>query len=517
MDRGLEMGEWEAQEREEAALQTDKAYDALQAQARKTTKANAGYAVEILQHRLGFLRAELEALAAMAHDGAALRDAMLAAGTAALSWLPQAAAHAEGAAAKAVRLVAAALVAEGRYAEACEALARVSAVCSSVGLDLTFAALALFAESDTAKVEAAMADAIVKLPADEVSFGRGRKGEGGWGAKRRVGTWGVGGESKVETPAALIEKGREGCDLFLRSPVLLHRLHQPTMTTRPTLCGSCALNVRSPVHRQKRLRKCFGGLLQQPRAPVSAFCAAPSPSHPSVRPSVPRAAVKAQTRSASDFHCHYLEWASIHHGVQGARDALKLCVATMRKQGRGAEKRAGPVLMAFPCSLCPPSLQPGVIMPTEKLMLHAAEVELSASTPAVARLRRLFEEALGRFGETSVQLWLKYAVFELQLGDIAKARCDAPVQRRGARAGGVVSCMVPGRGVAVPALVCVVVVANTKEFILLLPRLLFLPILFRPSPVAFSGAPSKPWQNRRALLTPTPRRATRSPTAAYNL
>ena len=36
------------------------------------------------------------------------------------------------------------------------------------------------------------------------------------------------------------------------------------------------------------------------------------------------AAVQARTPSAADFHCHYLEWASIHHGVRGAREALKL-------------------------------------------------------------------------------------------------------------------------------------------------------------------------------------------------
>jgi hypothetical protein len=58
-------------------------------------------------------------------------------------------------------------------------------------------------------------------------------------------------------------------------------------------------------------------------------------------------------------------------------------------------------------------------------LLRAVEVELSASAPAVPRLRRLFEEALSRFGESSVDLWLKYAIFELQHGDLANARYGA--------------------------------------------------------------------------------------------
>lgn len=61
-------------------------------------------------------------------------------------------------------------------------------------------------------------------------------------------------------------------------------------------------------------------------------------------------------------------------------------------------------------------------------MIRAVEVELSTSAPAVPRLRRLFEEALGRFGETSVDLWLKYAIFELQHGDLANARYGAAGQ-----------------------------------------------------------------------------------------
>lgn len=60
-------------------------------------------------------------------------------------------------------------------------------------------------------------------------------------------------------------------------------------------------------------------------------------------------------------------------------------------------------------------------MPTVQLYVLAIEIELSAQVPSVARVRHLFEEALSYFGTTSTQLWLKYALFELQHGDLAKA------------------------------------------------------------------------------------------------
>jgi hypothetical protein len=168
MDRGVEMGEWEAEEREQAALRTDDEFDALQEQARKSKRAGAPYAARILQFRLSFLQNEIEALASMAFESTAVRERLLAAGEAGLAWLPQAAGAAEEAAAEAAKLTAAAMVAEGRYTDACKALARVAAACRGVGPGLAHAGLELFVEGDATKIEQALAKATAELEPDEV-------------------------------------------------------------------------------------------------------------------------------------------------------------------------------------------------------------------------------------------------------------------------------------------------------------------------------------------------------------